>query len=58
MYAQYITKRAILASRNEFVDKLNALMIDKFPEKQKHTSVLTQPKMIPTTTIKKSISTP
>ncbi|KAG5570609.1 hypothetical protein H5410_060375, partial [Solanum commersonii] len=33
--AEYITERAILASRNEFVDKLNAVMIEKFPGETK-----------------------
>ncbi|XP_049386055.1 uncharacterized protein LOC125850231 [Solanum stenotomum] len=33
--AEYITKRAILASRNEFVDNLNELMIGKFPGETK-----------------------
>lgn len=28
--AEYITEQAILATRNEFVDKLNELMIEKF----------------------------
>ncbi|KAH0713170.1 hypothetical protein KY289_009129 [Solanum tuberosum] len=33
--AEYITERAILASRNEFVDNLNELMIGKFPGETK-----------------------
>ncbi|XP_049391723.1 uncharacterized protein LOC125856229 [Solanum stenotomum] len=33
--AEYITERTILASRNEFVDKLNAVMIEKFPGETK-----------------------
>ncbi|KAH0715051.1 hypothetical protein KY284_007956 [Solanum tuberosum] len=33
--AEYITERAILASRNEFVDNLNELMIEKFPGETK-----------------------
>ncbi|XP_055835147.1 uncharacterized protein LOC129903620 [Solanum dulcamara] len=32
---KYMTERAILASRNEYVDKLNDLMIHKFPSESK-----------------------
>ncbi|KAH0672296.1 hypothetical protein KY284_023383 [Solanum tuberosum] len=34
-FADYITERAILASRNEFVDNLNEMMIGKFPGETK-----------------------
>ena len=33
--AAYMRERAILSTRNEHVDSLNALMIDKFPGKEK-----------------------
>jgi len=33
--AKFITERAILASRNEFVDNLNELMIGKLPGETK-----------------------
>ena len=33
--AAYMRERAILSTRNEHVDSLNALMIDKFPSKEK-----------------------
>ena len=33
--AAYMHERAILSTRNEHVDSLNALMIDKFPGKEK-----------------------
>ncbi|KAM3357716.1 hypothetical protein P3S68_020647 [Capsicum galapagoense] len=29
--AKYITERAILASRNEYVDRLNEMLISRFP---------------------------
>ncbi|XP_062202099.1 uncharacterized protein LOC133904655 [Phragmites australis] len=31
----YISSRAILSTKNEHVDELNAMMIDKFPSKEK-----------------------
>ncbi|XP_070044946.1 uncharacterized protein [Nicotiana tomentosiformis] len=34
-YAKYMTERAILASRNEYVDQLNEMLIDKFPGETK-----------------------
>ena len=34
-YANYMRERAILSTRNEYVDTVNALMIDRFPGKQK-----------------------
>ncbi|XP_016494500.1 uncharacterized protein LOC107813714 [Nicotiana tabacum] len=33
--AKYMTKKAILASRNEYVDQLNEMLIDKFPGESK-----------------------
>ncbi|XP_009782853.2 uncharacterized protein [Nicotiana sylvestris] len=33
--AKYMTERAILASRNEYVDQLNEMLIDKFPGESK-----------------------
>jgi len=33
--ASYMSERAILSTRNEHVDAVNALMIDRFPGKQK-----------------------
>ncbi|KAG5611405.1 hypothetical protein H5410_022686 [Solanum commersonii] len=52
--SKYITERAILANRNEYVDNLNEMLITQFPGKQEHISALTRWKMIPTISIKKN----
>ncbi|XP_015075314.1 uncharacterized protein LOC107019291 [Solanum pennellii] len=55
--AQYITEHTMLARTNEFVDKLIAIMIEKFHAETKTYISFDSTKMIPGTTIKKNIST-
>jgi len=53
----YMRERAILSTRNEHVDSLNALMIDKFPGKKKFTIAMILLMMTPITTIRLIFST-